>query len=121
MANPFGLPEVTLNQLGDSTHAINTTTRESVYQPLAVIVTDHDATTSNLTTDWPDGAGSEVSPRMEEHMNQSVAVFFQRRHGEAWEKDNGELRHRLHKAAGTPAVPTDVTKLWPNFDYSTFE
>jgi len=65
MANPFGMQEVTLAQLGDETNAVNLVAaaqaRKSVYQPIAVIVTDHEDTTSNLTTNWPDGSGVEVS------------------------------------------------------------
>lgn len=38
MANPFGITEVALNQLGDATNAINTTARSSVYQPAYLIV-----------------------------------------------------------------------------------
>lgn len=120
MANPFGITEVTLNQLGDSTHAINTTVRRHPYQPLVAIATNHVDTTSNLGSDWPDGT-TNASPENEAHLVNAVAVFVQKRHGEPWQKDANVINHLIHKAAATPAVPTNVSVLFPNFDYTTFE
>ena len=125
MANPFGLREVTMAQLIDSTHAINlvdataanaASPRKSVYQPITVIVTNHVDTTSNLTTDWPDGTGAAATPEAEEHLNTKVAVFLSRRHGEPWEKDRG-LNHIIAKGV----VDLKATVVYPDFDYSTFE
>lgn len=107
MANSFNIPEVTLNQLGDSTHAINTTTRKSPYQPLVARATNHaDDTGVDCTT--------------EALLDANAAIFVQKRHGEPWVKDVG-TQHIVHKAAATPAVPTNVTVLFPNFNYTTFE
>jgi hypothetical protein len=106
MANSFGIIEVTLNQLGDSTHAINTTTRKSPYQPLVARATNHvDDSGVNATTEALLTAGA--------------AIFTQKAHGHPWLKDTG-LTHLIHQAAATPAVPTNVTVLYPNFDYTTF-
>lgn len=133
MANPFGLQEVTLNQLGDSTHAINAvdttgavsgSPRKSVYQPISVIVSNHEDTTSNLTTDWPDGTGATADAAAEDHMTAEVVIMTSSRHGEPFVKGGKRdmsLKHILHEAAGIPAVPVDVTVLYPNFDYTTFE
>ncbi len=130
MANPFGLQEVTLNQLGDSTHAINAidetgalaaSPRKSVYQPFVVIVTDHEDTKNSLTG-WPDGGAAPTSTALNAaYLADGIALFSSMRHGEPFKKDNGTLKHILHRADSTPNVPTDVTTLFPNFDYSTFE
>lgn len=111
MANFAGIPELTLNQLGDSTHAINTTTRKSVYEPLVVRATNHENDKgTNCTT--------------EALLDSDAAIFMQKRHGEPWvlggNKD-ASLKKVIHKAAATPAVPVSATVLFPNFDYSTFE
>ncbi len=129
MANPFGLQELTLNQIGDSTHDINaidstgaeaTSPRKYAYQPIAVIATDHDDTVHSLTT-WPDGDDTPTATAANEaYMSEGIAVFVSQRHGEPFKKDSGR-KHIIHKAADTVDVPTDVTVLFPNFDYATFE
>jgi len=110
MANSFGIPEVTLNVLGDSTAAINASTRLHPYQPLVVRVTNsiHDGG-ANATT--------------EALLESDAALYVSQRHGEPWVL-NGSVNTTtqiIHQAASTPAVPTNTTTLFPNFDYSTFE
>jgi hypothetical protein len=110
MANSFGIAEVTLNNLGDSTHAINTTARTSVYQPLVARVTNHV---------YDSGANATTEALLD-----TCAVFHQKRHGEPWtlgSNKDAAKEHNIHKAASTPAVPTNTTVLFPNFDYTTFE
>jgi len=114
MANSFGITEVTLAQLGDSTHAVNavgsTAARKSVYQPMVVRATNHD----------DDGGANATTQALVES---DCALFLSRRHGEPWEKVGG-LKQVIVKAAantGTTPPATDVTVLYPNFDYTTFE
>lgn len=121
MANPFNIPERTLNQLGDSTNTINVVGgvdgRTSVYEPLVCIATDHVDTTVGYT--FP-GAVEE----QEAYLDANCVIFVSKRHGEPWTKGSTKdvgLAHILHQAAATPAVPTDVSVLYPNFDYTTFE
>lgn len=108
MTNTLGIPERTLNQVGASTNSINVVGgadgRLSVYQPLVVRITDH-----------ADNDASEVGAD-----TGKMALFVSARHGEPWVKDWG-LKHILHQAAASPKVPTDVTVLFPNFDYTTFK
>lgn len=111
MANTLGIPERTLAQVSESTNSINVVGgvdgRLSVYQPIVVRITDHDRDTGGVNEADPD----------------KMALFYSRRHGEAWQCDQG-LEHIVVKAAANPVTtPTasNVTVLFPNFDYSTFE
>lgn len=105
MANTLSIEERTLAQVADPTNTINlvggANPRKSVYQPLVVRITNH-----------VDNVAAEVGSDTER-----MAIFVSKRHGEPWKKDFG-LVHKHYKGA-TP--PTDVTVLFPNFDYSTFE
>jgi hypothetical protein len=108
MANTLNIPERTLNQLGDSTNSINVIGgadgRKSVYEPLVVRVTNH-----------VDNDAAEVGSDTDK-----MAIFMSSRHGEPWLKQANVLQTVIHKAAATPAVPTNVSCLYPNFDYATF-
>ncbi len=115
MANSFNIPERTMNQLASSTNSINviggTDGRTSVYEPLVVRVTDAVGDTGvNCTT--------------EKLLDANAVLFVSKQHGKPFTRngvpDNG-LSHIIHQAASTPAVPTDTTVLFPNFDYTTFE
>lgn len=114
MANSFGITEVTLAQLGDSTHAINavgtSAVRKSVYQPIVARATDHDDDT---------GVNADTEAKVEA----GCALFLSRRHGEPWEKLGALVQKVEQAAADTGATPpsTDVSVLFPNFDYTTFE
>lgn len=105
MANTLDIPERTFAQLADSTNSINviggTDGRESVYQPLVCRVSDHD-----------DNDASETGTDTDK-----MAIFVSVRHGEPWKKDVG-IQHIIHQGA---APATDVTVLYPDFDYSTFK
>lgn len=111
MANTLGIPERTLAQISESTNSINVIGgadgRLSAYQPLVCRITDHadnDAAETGADTD-------------------KMAIFQSSAHGQPWKKDYG-LKHNVIKAAADPvATPTatDVTVLFPNYDYSTFE
>lgn len=110
MANTLNIPERTLAQLGDSTNSINVIGgvggRKSPYQPLVCRVTDHADNVSGET-------GSDTS---------KMAIFQSRGHGHPWIKDVG-IKHKVYKVGANPAVPatpTDVTVLFPNFNYATF-
>lgn len=110
MANTLGIPERTLAQLSNKLNAINNIGsaegRKSPYQPLVVRVTDH--------ADNDAGETGSNTARM--------AIFKCKAHGHPWIKDTG-LKHVVVQAAADPvATPTrsDVTVLYPNFDYSTF-
>ena len=108
MANTLGIPERTLAQLSNATNSINiiggTDGRLSAYEPLVVRVTDHvdnDATEVGSNTD-------------------KMAIFHSRRHGEPWMKHANVLETVIHKQVAAEAVPTNVSCLYPNFNYSTF-
>lgn len=123
MANPFNLPEVTLAQLGDSTHTINVidptgstaaSPRKSVYQPIVALVTDHDdnSASANLS-DWPSGADTNLTVGGAEdvaYLEKNGAIFLSRRHGEQWEKQYGYKQHIIAKATrGTGATVNTTT------------
>lgn len=112
MANTLNIPERTLAQISASTNSINVIGgvdgRLSPYQPLVCRITDHadnDAAETGADTD-------------------KMAIFKSQRHGEPWIKDAGVLVHKVIEADADPvANPTaaDVSVLFPNYDYSTFE
>lgn len=111
MANTLGIPERTLAQVSEKTNSINVIGgvdgRNSAYEPLVVRITDHKDNVA-LEEDDPD----------------KMAIFTSSRHGEPWQKDFGSLEHVVIQAAANPVTtptPTNVTVLFPNFDYSTFE
>jgi hypothetical protein len=123
MANPFNIPERTIEQVATATNSINVVGgadgRLSVYQPLVVIVTD---ATSSLTPTWPDNTGT---PLDEAELDRTSVVFVSKRHGEPWTRgsltDIG-LKHIIHNPTATIAgMAKDVTVIFPDFDYSTFE
>ncbi len=129
MANPYGLPEVSLNQLGDSTHAVNTVgfaanNRSEVLKAHTVIVTNHDDSGDLAAGNWPDGTATTKDAVAEQYLIDNAVIFVSKAHGHPWTrgslKDVG-LEHIIHKAAATPSVPTDTTVLYPNHDYGTFE
>ena len=110
MANTLGIPERTLAQISAATNTINVIGgvdgRVSAYQPLVCRVTDH-ADDDGGVAAFADG----------------MALFVSSRHGEPWTKDWG-IKHIVILAAANPVTTptaTDVTVLFPNFDYSTFE
>lgn len=116
MANNLGIEERTLAQVSESTNTINsidktgaisTTPRKSAYQPIVVRITDH-VDDDNSEQDDPE----------------KMALFVSARHGEPWKKDGNVLVHKVVQADADPVTnptPTDVSVLFPNFDYSTFE
>lgn len=111
MANNLNIPERTLAQVSEATNSINVIGgadgRLSAYQPIVVRITDH-AHNEVAETDDPD----------------KMALFVSCRHGEPWKKDANVLVHKVIKADADPVTnPTDadVSVLFPNYDYSTFE
>jgi len=111
MSNNLGIPERTLAQISASTNSINVIGgvdgRLSAYQPLVCRISDHD-----------DNAGAEEDDPYQ------MALFVSIRHGEPWCKDANVLIHKVIKADADPvtnATDSDVSVLFPNFDYSTFE
>lgn len=110
MANTLGIPERTLVQISDATNSINiiggVNGRKSPYQPLVCRITDHADNVIGET-------GTDTS---------KMALFKSQAHGQPWIKDVG-IRHKVYKAGvnpASPATPTDVTVLFPNFNYATF-
>lgn len=106
MAAPYPI-ERTLAELADSTNTVNlvgpTNTRKSAFQPIVAIATDHDS-------DEPGGA---IEDR---------AIFKSSRVGEPWIKDDNVQASVIFQQEATPvAVPTNVTVLFPNWDYTTFQ
>jgi len=123
MANPFNIPERTIEQVATATNSLNVVGgvdgRLSVYQPLVVIVTDHE---DALTPTWPDNTGT---PEDEKELDRTSVIFVSKRHGEPWTKgalkDIG-LKHILHTPTTTIAgMGKDATVVFPDYDYSTFE
>lgn len=112
MANTLNIPERTLVQLANATNSINVIGgadgRRSAYEPLVVRVTDH---VDNVTGET--GSNTE-----------RMAIFHSARHGEPWMKQANVLRTIIHQAGADPAdpaTPTNVSCLYPNFNYATFE
>lgn len=114
MANTVNILERTLAQVSDSTNSIHTlgitNGRSSVYKALVVRITDSDYDQG--------GTGADTD---------KMALFMSKRHGEPFvlggNKDMATV-HKVIKADANPvtnATDTDVTVLFPNFDYSTFE
>lgn len=110
MANTLGIPERTLAQISAASNSINVIGgvdgRKSPYQPLVCRITDHADNVAGET-------GSDTN---------RMAIFQSRGHGHPWIKDVG-LKHKVYKAAADPVAtptPTDVTVLYPNFNYATF-
>jgi len=123
MANPFNIPERTIEQVATATNSLNVVGgvdgRLSVYQPLVVIVTDHE---DALTPTWPDNTGT---PEDEKELDRTSVIFVSKRHGEPWTKgalkDIG-LKHIIHAPTDTIiGMGKDATVIFPDYDYSTFE
>lgn len=113
MANTLNILERTLAQISASTNDVHTlgtaNGRLSVYEPLVVRITDSIYDKA--------GTGTDAD---------NMALFLSKRHGEPFvlggNKDAAG-QHKVVKAAADPvATPTatNVTVLFPNFDYSTF-
>jgi hypothetical protein len=117
MANTLNIPERTLAQISsqldtiniiDPAGAVGVNPRLSAYQPLVCRVTDHDDDDNAATTDEAD----------------RMAIFKQSRYGEPWTKDANVLEHIIHEADADPVsnpTPTNVSVLYVNYDYATFE
>ena len=112
MANNLDIQERTLAQISDSTNSINQhgsqaeRVRKSVYQPIVCRITDHDNDTTSETDDAD-----------------KMAIFCSIRHGEPWIQGKKDMQqeHITHQAnAGADNTPSNVTVLFPNFDYSEF-
>ena len=123
MANPFNIPERTIEQVATATNSINVVGgaegRLSVYQPLVVAIVDAEGA---LTPTYPDNTGT---PADEAELDRTTVIFVSKRHGEPWTrgslKDTG-LKHIIHNPTATIAgMAKDVTVIFPDFDYSTFE
>ena len=123
MANPFNIPERTIEELATAANSINVVGgvdgRLSVYQPLVAIVTDHE---DAATPTWPDNTGT---PEDEAELNRTSVIFMSKRHGEPWERGSNVdvgLKHIIHKPTDTiSGMGKDATVIFPDYDYTTFE
>lgn len=114
---PTAVPKRTLLEISQGANSINVIGgldgRLSAYQPLVCRVTDHVADTLADLSDPVDAAEQDAS----------CAVFRSARHGEPWLLDANNGEHIVIKADDNPGVtltPSNVTVLYPNYDYSTF-
>ena len=112
MANTLNIEERTLAQVSEATNTINVVgvanPRKSAYQPVVVRITDH-----------ADNDAAEVGTDTDK-----MAIFKSQAIGQPWLKDANVLVHKVIKADADPvinATDTDVSVLYPNYDYSTFE
>lgn len=123
MANPFNIPERTIEQLATATNSINVIGgvdgRTSVYEPLVCIVTNH---ADALTPTWPDNTGT---PADEAELNRTSVIFMSKRHGEPWTRGSNKdvgLVHKIHKPTDTiVGMDKDNTVIYPDYDYTEFE
>lgn len=112
MANSFNIPEVTLLQIADSTHAINAGTRLDPLQPLVCRVLGH-----------VNDSGAACTT--EALLDSDAAIFMSKGLGYPWtlggSKDHAisSVIHDGTNVAG--AAPANSTVIYPDFDYSTFE
>lgn len=106
MANTLNIPERTRAQLATASNSINvvggTDGRISVYQPLVCRMTDHQDNDAGETGDDA----------------YKMALFVSQRHGEPWLKNTNVLEKIIHEGL---SPPVNVSVLFPNYDYSTFE
>ncbi len=105
MTNTVNIPEVTLAQAADSTNAVNTRGKQEYLKPRVIRITDH-----------ANNDASEVGADTDK-----MALFHQQALGHPWIQGLRDMQqsHIIHQ--GTTAIPTNVTILFPNWDYSTFE
>ena len=99
MANSLGLPEVTLAQLADSTHDVNT--YEYPFEKRTARVTDHADNTA-----------------LEEDDPYKMAIFECQSKGKPWTKKDNVLNTVVHQ--GTTSIPANVSTLYPDWDYTEF-
>lgn len=123
MANPFNIPERLIEEVATATNSLNVVGgvdgRLSVYQPLVVIVTDHE---DALVPTFPDNTGT---PADEAELDRTSVIFVSKRHGEPWTKGSLKdigLKHIIHGPTVTiVGMGKDAGVIFPDFDYSTFE
>jgi hypothetical protein len=106
MTNTLNIPEATLAQMGDSSHAINAPTfTGDVFRKKVCRMTDHDEDNGGSTDDV-----------------YNMAIFEKSAYGYPWVKDAGSLTTKRQVAVddiGT-GLTTDVTMLFPDHDYAKF-
>ncbi len=104
MTNTVNIPGVTLAQAAESTNAVNLRGDQDYLKPRVIRLTDH---VNNDTTEVGDDTDK-------------MALFYQKAYGHPWIQGLRDVDqvHLIHQ--GTTAIPTNVTVLYPNFDYSTF-
>ena len=109
--NTFGIPEVTLSELGDSTHIVNKigAIRHYPLQVAVVRVTDHIADA---------GVDVDTQPTLDH-----AALFYSKSLTAPWilggSKD-AATHHTIHHAVKGTA-PSNVTILFPDFIYTVEE
>ena len=106
MANTLNIPERTRAQLATAADTINVIGgadgRKSPLQPLVCRMTDHQDNDAGET-----GTDTDL-----------MAIFKSQAHGQPWLKDANVLEHIIHEGL---LPPVNVSILYPDYDYSTFE
>lgn len=109
MTNTVGITEVTLAQIGDSTHNVNSLTHATgrggnPLQSRVVRVTDHS-----------DNVVAEVGADTDR-----MALFHSKAYGHPWEKYAGsgdDITVRVGADPTSPATSTSATVIYPNYKY----
>lgn len=103
MANNLNIPEVTLAQAADSTHAVN----QGQWDKKRVIrITDH-ASDVNAVTDDPE----------------KMAIFECKAQGHPWMRRGTKLSDKRHATVdpATDTIADDVEVLYPDHDYAEYQ
>ncbi len=110
MANSLGILEVTLAKAADSGDACNVlapagsdpkTSRLHPWQGLTVRILDHDD-----------------DDNTEQDNAEKMAIFHSSCLGAPWKKYRGGNRSNIVRNTGDGSIPSDVTVLYPDFDYN---
>ncbi len=112
MANTLGIPERTLAQISTATDTIN------VIGGVDRLLYEYKPEVSSVTNKVSDDGGTGADA-------DNMALFVSCRHGEPWKKDAGAREHVIHPVAGVAIAPiaagTNMTVIYPDFTYTTFE
>ncbi len=101
----------TLAQIADSTNSINLlSARPEALDTLSCRITDHAHDTSTYTLSGTEPTQAEL---------EGMAIFTSSAIGQPWVKKGSHSK--VIQRAGVDTVTDEVTVLFPDYDYSTFE